>query len=63
MTANIKHLTEQVYDEIESENLFYISSEPDNVQEYIYEVLMEVKRGDRNLFQKEKDKPPNHDHK
>ena len=49
VTANIKHLIEQVYDEIESENLFYISSEPDNVQEYINEVLTEVSRGKDKL--------------
>jgi hypothetical protein len=52
VTAKIKHLTKQVYHEIESENLFYIFSEPDNVQEYINEVLTEVRRGDRNLLQK-----------
>jgi hypothetical protein len=52
VTANIKHLTKQVYDEIEPENLFYISSEPDNVQEYINEVLIEVRRGDRNLLKR-----------
>jgi hypothetical protein len=52
VTANIKRLTKQVYDEIEAENLFYISSEPDNIQEYINEVLTEVRRGDRNLLQK-----------
>jgi hypothetical protein len=59
VAANIKDLTNQVYDEIESNNLFYISSEPDNVQEYINEVLAEVRKGDQNLFQKEKDKPSN----
>ena len=56
VTAKIKHLTKQVYDEIASENLFHISSEPGNAQEYINEVLIEVRRGDRNLLQKEKDK-------
>jgi hypothetical protein len=56
VAAKIKHLTKQVYDEIESENLFYIFSEPDNVQEYINEVLSEVRRGDRSLLQKGKDK-------
>jgi hypothetical protein len=50
--ANVKRLTKQVYDEIEPENLFYISSEPDNVREYINEVLMEVSKGDRNLLGK-----------
>ena len=62
-TTKIKDFSRQVYDEIEFNNLFYISSEPDNVQEYINEVLTEVRRGDRNLLQKGKDKLPNEDQK
>jgi hypothetical protein len=59
VTTKVKDFSKQVYDEIEFHNLFYISSEPANVQEYINEVLMEVRRGDRNLLQKGKDKPAN----
>jgi hypothetical protein len=62
VTVNINRLTKQVYDEIEPENLF-ISSEPDNVHEYIREVLSEVRRGDRNLLQKGKNKLPTGDQK
>jgi hypothetical protein len=56
VASRIKEFSKQVYDETEFDNLFYISSEPTNVQEYIYEVLTEVRRGDRNLLQKGKDK-------
>jgi hypothetical protein len=44
-----------VYNEIEFDNLFYISSEPTNVQEYVNKVLMEVRRGHQNLLGKGKD--------
>jgi len=57
VTSKVKDFSKQVYDEIEFDNLFYISSESTNIQEYINEVLMEVRRGDRNLLQKGKDKP------
>jgi hypothetical protein len=57
VTTKVKDLGSEVYDNIEFDNLFYISSEPDNIQEYINEVLLEVRKGDRNLLQKGKDKP------
>jgi hypothetical protein len=57
VATKVKDLGREVYDDIEFDNLFYISSEPANVQEYINEVLLEVRRGDRNLLQKGKDKP------
>lgn len=57
VTTKVKDLGSEVYDDIEFDSLFYISSEPDNIQEYINEVLLEVRRGDRNLLQKGKDKP------
>ena len=56
MTTKVKDLGRELYDEIEFDNFFYISSEPANIQEYINEVLLEVRRGDRNLLQKEKGK-------
>ncbi|HEY6883968.1 MAG TPA: hypothetical protein VI278_08025 [Nitrososphaeraceae archaeon] len=57
VTTKVKDLGREVYDQIEFDNLFYISCDPANIQEYINEVLLEVRRGDRNLLQKGKDKP------
>ncbi len=57
VTTKVKDLSREVYDDIELDSLFYISSEPANIQEYINEVLLEVRRGGRNLLQKGKDKP------
>jgi len=52
VTSKVKDVSKEVYNEIELDNLFYISSEPTNVQDYINEVLKEIKRGDRTLFGK-----------
>jgi hypothetical protein len=45
--------------EIEFDNLFYISSEPSNIQEYINKTIMEVRKSDRTLFRKGKDESSN----
>jgi hypothetical protein len=59
VTSKVKNVSKQVYHEIEFDNLFYISSESSNIQEYINKVIMEVHRGDLTLFRKGKDKPSN----
>jgi hypothetical protein len=63
VTTNVKNLSKQVYDEIESNNLFYASSEPTNVQQYINEVLSEVRTRNQNLPQKGKYKPTTEEQK
>ena len=63
VTTKVKDLGREVYDDIEFDSLFYISSEPANIQEYINEVLLEVRRGDRNLLQKGKDRQAKHSQK
>jgi hypothetical protein len=50
VASKVKDVSKEVYNEIELDNLFYISSEPSNVHDYISEVLKEVRRGDRNLL-------------
>jgi hypothetical protein len=55
VTSKVKDFSKQVYNEIEFDNLFYISSEPTDVQEYVNKVLMEVGRGHQNLLGKGKD--------
>ena len=45
--------------EIEFDNLFSISSESTNIQEYINKVIMEIRKRDRTLFRKGKDEPSN----
>ena len=55
VTSKVKNFSKKIYHEIEFDNLFTISSEPTNIQEYINKVLMEVRRGDRTLFRKGKD--------
>ncbi len=59
VTSKVKNFSKQVYHEIEFDNLFYISSEPTNIQEYINKVLMEVRRGNRTLLGKGKDESSN----
>lgn len=61
VTNKIEDISKQVYHEIQSDNLFSISSEPTNVQEYINKVLREAWRRDPDLLQKGKDKLPNED--
>ena len=55
MTSKVKNFSKKIYRKIEFDNLFTISSEPTNIQEYINKVLMEVRRGERTLFRKGKD--------
>src|SRR5438128_456843 len=57
VTSKVKDISKQVYSEIEADNLFYISSEPANLKEYIDEAILEVWRRDQNLLQKGKDQP------
>lgn len=49
----IQNISKEVYDEIESENLFRTVSEPANVQQYVDDVITEVGLG---FHQKEKDR-------
>jgi hypothetical protein len=44
ITSKVKAITKQVYDEVKSDSLLNISFEPADVQNYINEVLMEVRR-------------------
>ena len=59
VTSKVKNFSKQVYHEIKFDNLFYTSSEPINIQEYVNKVLMEVKRGDRTLLRSGKDETSN----
>lgn len=59
VTSKVKNFSKQVYHEIKFDNLFYTSSEPINIQEYVNKVLMEVKRGDRTLLRRGKDETSN----
>ena len=63
VTNKVEDISKQVYHEIQSDNLFSISSEPANVKEYIDEVLREEWRKEQNLLLKGKDKPSNQDRK
>ena len=47
VTSKVNAISKQVYDEIQNDNLFALSSEPNNVREYINEVLMEMWGGVR----------------
>jgi hypothetical protein len=55
VTDKIENISSQVYKEIQSDNLFAISSEPTNVREYINEVFEEVWKKDQNSLRKAKD--------
>jgi hypothetical protein len=52
----IENISTQVYEEIQSDNLLKISSEPTNIREYIDEVLKEALKIDPNFLQKAKDR-------
>jgi len=56
---HINSISNQVYNKIQHDNLFSISSEPSSVQEYIKEVLSKAWKIDPGLFRKAKDKLPN----
>jgi hypothetical protein len=52
----IENISTRVYEEIQSDNLLKISSEPTNIREYIDEVLKEALKIDPNFLQKAKDR-------
>jgi hypothetical protein len=52
----IENISTRVYEEIQSDNLLKISSEPTNIREYIDQVLRERWNIDRGLLQKSKDR-------
>jgi hypothetical protein len=56
VTSKVETIGKQVYDQIQYDNLFAISSEPSNIQEYIKVVLTETWRTDPDSFRKAKDK-------
>ena len=58
VTNKIDNISKQVYNKIQYDNLFMISSEPSNVQEYIKVALSEVWKIDPDLLRKRKDKTP-----
>jgi hypothetical protein len=62
VTDKVNSISKQVYNKIQYENLFAISSEPSNVQEYIKEVLSEAWKIEPGLFRKAKDKLSNGNH-
>jgi hypothetical protein len=51
-----------VYNKIQYDNLFAISSEPGNIQEYIKEIISEAWKIDPGLLRKAKDKLSNGNH-
>jgi hypothetical protein len=56
VTNKIDNISKQVYNGIQSDNLFTIASEPANVREYINEALREISKLDPNLLRKSKDR-------
>jgi hypothetical protein len=56
VTNKIDNISKQVYNEIQSDNLFTIASEPANVREYIDDVLRHTWEMDQDLLQKRKDR-------
>jgi hypothetical protein len=56
LLVKIDNINKQVYNKIESENLFTIASEPANVREYINEAIREISMTDPSLLRKSKDK-------
>ena len=58
VTNKVENISKQVYNKIQYDNLFTISSEPSNVREYINEVLGELWRIDPGILRKEKGKTP-----
>jgi hypothetical protein len=63
VASKVKNFSRQVYNEIEFDNLFYISSEPTNIQEYVNKVLMELRKGNRTVLRKGKDESSSQDQK
>jgi len=63
VTHKVDNISKEVYDKIQYDNLFTISSEPGNVREYINEVLGELWNIDPDLLQKGKDRLAKEDHK
>ena len=62
VTDKVDTISKQVYNKIQYDNLFAISSEPSNIQEYIKEVLSEAWRTDPGLFRKAEDNLPSGNH-
>ena len=62
VTDKLDAISKQVYNKIQYDNLFAISSEPSNVQEYIKEAISEAWKIDPGLFRKAKDKLPSGNH-
>jgi hypothetical protein len=58
VTNKVESISKQVYNKIQYDNLFTISSEPSNVQEYIKVASSEVWNIDPDLFRKTKNKTP-----
>jgi hypothetical protein len=56
VTNKIDNISKQVYNEIQSDNLFTIASEPANVRQYIDDILREAWKMDSDLLQKRKDR-------
>ncbi|MGB0027379.1 MAG: hypothetical protein WBP64_11100, partial [Nitrososphaeraceae archaeon] len=62
VTDKVNSISKQVYNKIQYDNLFAISSEPSNIQQYIKEVMSEAWQIDPGLFRKAKDKLSNGNH-
>jgi hypothetical protein len=62
VTDKVNSISKQVYNKIQYDNLFAISSEPSNIQDYIKEVISEAWQIDPGLFRKAKDKLSNGNH-
>ena len=58
VTNKVDSISKQVYNNIQYDNLFTISSEPSNMKEYIKVALGEVWKVDPDLLRKRKDKTP-----
>ena len=56
MTNKIESISKQIYNNIQYDNLFAISSEPNNVREYVNQVVGELWNVDPDVLQKAKDK-------
>ena len=62
VTDKLDSISKQVYNKIQYDNLFGISTEPSNVQEYIKKIISEAWKIDPGLFRKAEDKLPSRNH-
>ena len=63
VTNKVESVSKEVYNNIQYDNLFTISSEPRNVREYVNEVIGEFYKIEPDLLRKAKDRLNGKNHK